>query len=684
MKTQVMTCRFCDRECAMVVTLDAQGRPVSLRPQHETGTVSCPTGLHALELMGNPRRVVHPLRRTGPRGSGKWETLSWEEALDWAAGKLRAALDRDGPESLLFIKGFNKPLQGAVFDRLANLLGVPNRLGAGNMCHQAQAQSFVDTFGFPADRRITSETRTVVLWGSNPSNTMRWVQRDIAAMKRSGGRLVVIDPLPTRMTQIADLWLPIRPGTDAALALGWMRLILTEGWEDRALLERWSSGLDEVRAACRPYTLEYTARLTGLPAEQIRLGAEWFARSGPAILYGGNALDHNWDSYQKGRCLAILLALAGQVDRPGAALHAAPASPRNPIRTSRLTCADRFTPAQRQQMAGWDEALLPSARQTSGQAMLRAIEAGRLKAGWVLGGDPVMMWADSRRVARVLSQLDFFMVQDFFLTPTARIADLVLPVATYLEYENVFFQPGGAVQYRPALVTGSNARSDMDIVNEMGNRLGLSADFWPDMEAFWDFLLEESGVTLDQLRTLGRLEGDGTPAVPVPRGYRETGFPTADGTIHLSIPALSGGSVPSYRPLPEPGGRYPDRCTNYKAPCFFHSAGRQMAGQRAAQPEPLAYVSADVAAREGLSDGDWARVATSTGSVRQRVQVRSDMARGTVALAIGWWEPEEPSLERALDYNCNNLTSDAALLGGEIQAFSCRGIPCRVEKFFGK
>ena len=270
------------------------------------------------------------------------------------------------------------------------------------------------------------------------------------------------------------------------------------------------------------------------------------------------------------------------------------------------------------------------------------------------------------------------------------LADAVLifasyVLANYLRFNYMrFFQPGGAVQYRPALVTGSGARSDMDIVNEIGNRLGLSADFWPDMEAFWDFLLEESGVTLDQLRTLGRLEGDGTPAVPVPRGYRETGFPTADGTIHLSIPDLSGGSVPSYRPLPEPDGRYPDRCTNYKAPCFFHSAGRQMAGQRAAQPEPLAYVSADVAAREGLSDGDWARVSTSTGSVRQRVQVRSDMARGTVALAIGWWEPEEPSLERALDYNCNNLTSDAALLGGEIQAFSCRGIPCRVEKFFGK
>ena len=683
MQIQTMTCRFCDRECHMAVSLDAAGRPAAIRPAHEEGTISCPTGLHALELMNHAQRVKHPMRRVGPRGSGQWEEISWDEAFDLAARELQKTLDQMGPEGLLFIKGFNKPLQSAVFDRLANLLGVPNRLGAGNMCHQAQAQSFVDTFGFPADRRITAETRTVVLWGSNPSNTMRWVQRDIAEMKRAGGRLVVVDPLPTRMTELADLWLPIRPGTDMALALGWMRLILEEGWEDADLLSRWASGLEDIRKACAPYTLEYTAALTGLAPAQIRQGAEWFACAKPGILFGGNALDHNWDSYQKGRCLAILLALTGNVDVPGAALHAAPPSGRNPIRTPRLTCADRFSAAQRERMWGWDRALLPTARQTSGQAMLQGIEAGKLRAGWVVGGDPVVMWADSRRTQSVLQSLDFLMVQDFFLTPTAQIADLVLPVATYLEYENLFFEGDGSIQYRPALVSGSDARSDMDIINEMGKRLGLADAFWPDMDGFWNFLLEGSGVTLEELRTTGRLEGDGTKRQPAPRGYRQCGFPTADGTIHLALPELeerSGGSVPRYRPLPAPDEAYPDRCTNYKSPFFFHSAGRQMPGQRTRQPDPVAYVSEDVAAREELREGDWARITTPTGETCQRVHIGPGMPAGTIALAIGWWDTDAAGERDVLAGNCNNLTSDRTLLGGEIQAFSCRGIPCRVTK----
>lgn len=685
MKEQSMTCRFCDRECHIKVSLDEAGQPVSVRPEHETGTVSCPTGLHVLELLRNPKRVTRPLRRVGPKGGGNWEEISWEEAYQIAAEGLGRVLREKGPEGLLLINGFHKPLQGAVFERFANVLGAPNRLGAGNMCHQAQSQSFVDTFGFRADRRITAETRTVVLWGSNPSNTMRWVQRDIAAMKRAGGKLIVVDPLPTRMTELADLWLPIRPGADLALALGWMNLILEEGWEDRELLEKWGSGLEEVRTACRPYTLEYTAASTGLPPEQIRQAGEWLACSKPGIIFGGNALDHNWDSYQKGRAIAILLALTGNVDQPGAAVL--PGLPADPVHSPRLTAADRMSPEQRRRMCGWDTALLDTARQTSGQEMLRGIEDGRLRAGWAMGADPVVMWADSCRTAQVLGKLDFFMVQDFFLTPTAQMADLVLPVATYLEYENVFFEADGAVQYRPALVTDTQAKSDMEIICGIAGRLGFQEEFWPDMERFWDFLLESRGITMAELRRVGRLGGGTVSVTPVSQGYREQGFPTEDRKIHLSLPRLREkgvDAVPVWRPLPGPDTVWPDLCTNYKSTGFFHSAGRQMPGQRALQPEPVAYVSADIAVREGLTDGDWVRVSTEVGEVRQSVRVLREMASGTISLSIGWWDPDAGTLEEGLAACCNNLTSDRKLLGREIQAFSCRGIPSRVEKISGK
>lgn len=677
-----LNCRFCDRACTLVAARDDRGRPVSLRPEHETGTIACPTGLNALELVRNPRRLTRPLLRAGARGAGKWLEITWEEAIALAARRLRETMDTHAPESLLLVSGFNKPLQGAAFARMANVLGAPNRLGAGNMCHQAQAQSFVDTFGFSGDRKITAETRTVLLWGSNPSNTMRWVQSDIAAMRRAGGRLVVIDPLPTRMTELADLWLPIRPGTDLALALGMMRVILSNGWEDRAFLKRCAEGLDEVRAAAEPYTLAHTAQITGLRQADIERAARWLACSRPGILFGGNALDHNFDSYQKGRALCLLLALTGNVDAAGAAVPAAPPCPGDPIRSGRLALQARFTPELKARQIGRRDPLLDSARQTSGQEMLKGVEAGLLRAGWVMGADPVVMWADSRRTARVLGRLDFLMVQDFFLTPTAQMADLVLPVATYLEYENVFFGSDGSLTYRPAVLHDYDVKSDMEIIGLIGTALGHRALFWRDMEGFWNQQLSAYGTNLSRLRAAGCIPGE-AGGRSAPAGYREKGFPTPTGKVRLCIPRLAeqgGDAVPVYRALPQPEERWPYRCTNYKSPCYFHSAGRQMAGQRAQQPDPIAFVSPDAARREGLADGDYITVSTPVGQVRQRCRIGVGMPEGTVALSAGWWLPEAESLEAALVPSCNNLASDAQWLGGEIQAFSVRGIPCGISR----
>lgn len=677
-----LNCRFCDRECTLVAARDGGGRPVSLRPEHEAGVISCPTGLHALELARNPRRLTRPLLRTGARGAGKWLEITWDEAISLAARRLGEALDSHGPDSLLFISGFNKPLQGAAFTRIANVLGAPNRLGAGNMCHQAQAQAFVDTFGFPGERSITPKTRTVFLWGSNPSNTMRWVHSDIAAMRRVGGRLVVVDPLPTRMTQLADLWLPIRPGTDLALALGMMQVILSYGWEDRYFLNHHAEGLDEVRTAAAPYTLERTAQITGLPETDIERAAKWLARSKPGVIFGGNALDHNFDSYQKGRALCLLLALTGNVDVEGAAVPAPPSHPGNPVRNGSLSLQKRFTPELKARQLGRREPLLDTARQTSGQEMLRGIESGQLRGGWVMGADPVVMWADCHRTARVLGQLDFLLVQDFFLTPTAQMADLVLPVATYLEYENVFFRGDGGLTYRPAVLTDYDVKSDMEIIGRIGSALGYGQQFWHDMDDFWNQQLTGYGTTLAQLRETGGLPGT-LPARAEPAGYRSTGFPTPTGKVRLSIPRLGekgADAVPAYRDLPQPSEDWPYRCTNYKPSCYFHSAGRQIAEQRVQQPDPIAYVSPDTVRREGLSDGDWITVSTPVGQARQRCRVGMGMPEGTVALSIGWWYPEADTLEEALEPSCNNLASDAVLLGGEIQAFSVRGIPCRISR----
>ncbi len=679
MKTVVVPCRFCDHECPMEVSTDAGGFPRKLRPLRAKEGFWCPTGMNALEILHHPQRLRQPMKRAGEKGEGKWQPVGWEEALEAMAARFSAALQEHGAESLLTIGGFNKPFSALMQGRFSNVLGIVNRAAAGNMCHFARSQSAVDTFGFPVKNQARPETKTIFLWGYHPRSTLRWDDCSLQTALKNGTKLVLVDPRAGRYGAQASIWLALRPGADLALALGMLRVIFENGWQDKELLSRHAAGLETLLAQIEPYTLQYTAALTGLAPAQIEEATRLLACEKPGIIWAGNALDHNTDGYQKGQAIAALLAVTGKIDVVGGALPPPLADGKNPFTTRALTLAERFTPAMKARRLGASGAVHPAFSGVSGQAVVASLlEGGPLKAAYVAGGNPAVMWADPEATAQALKKLDFMVVADYFLTPTAQLADLVLPVASYLETESVAVAPDGSVHYSPRLSGPPWAKSDMEILNSLANAMGYQAAFWPDMEAFWDEFLLPYGITLAELKKVGSLPAGQAVQKPGPRQLRETGFPTKDGKLHLALTleALQNETPPE----PLPGQGWPYLCTCHKDASFFHSAGRQVPAQRKKQPGPVAFLGEELAHTLGLLEGDWVRVSTEEGWAEQQVKLEKGMAGGTIALASGWWYPEEGLGPLVQTANVNRLSSRHKKQGHSIPAFSCRGLPCQIEK----
>ena len=679
---QKTVCRFCDHECPVTVELAPDGEPVRLHHERAAEGFFCPGGVNALEMMHSPARIKTPLiAQRHEDGTRTFHPATWEEALDLTASRLLETAERFGPESIMAVSGFNKPLHRAAFQRFCNVTGIINRVGSGNMCHMVQNLGITHTFGTGLKPNVNKETRTIVLWGLNPANTMRWDSRTLLDGVKGGARLVLVDPLPGIYADKADVWLPLIPGTDLALLLSLIHVIVDEGWYDREFVEKYTLGLEEICAAAQPYTPEYAGSICGLEPDVIRRAARQIADS-PTAFFCGNALHHNQDCYQKCRAIAILMALTGNADRAGAMLPPPPPSPRSAIADGRLHRADAFPEQWHSRRLGCGKYTLKEYRMVSGQEAVQAIQDGVIRAGYVHAGDPVLQWADSKATARALGSMDFLAVSDFLMTPTARQADVIFPAATYLEYESLVIDEQENLRYSPRLSKQYDVLPDFEILRRLAERMGKGEDFWPDAEAYWDAVAQPYGLTFDEVRHQGYVETPYQPESPRVRNYQKEGFPTDDGKIHLALSARSDGPdpVPVYAPLEGDWENYPLHATTYKPGPFFGGAGQTTRTQLAMQPDPICYLSAATADRYGIQDGSNIRISTPTGSCVQRVCVLPRMAADTVALANARWNSETENWERQLSACANNLSSMEQNTGRDIPAFATRGIPCRIEK----
>ncbi len=644
----------------------------------------CPKGLASAERLSHPDRLTQPLQRVGKRGSGKWEKISWEKAIDTISDNLCRIREENGAKAVAFCQGMPKGLEHFVLIRLANIFGSPNLVACQDVCHAPREIGGSHTCGFYPVADFHHKSDLVVLWGSNvtATNEEGEIGSLLVEQLRQGTRLMVIDPARTPLAERADYWLQLRPGTDNALALAFLNVIISEKLYDTDFVQQWTIGYDELAIHIRQYSPEKMAPITGVPAPAIRESARAYALAQPAAIQWGNPIEQNINTFDTVRALVCLMAICGNLEIPGGNIQAN----EPPILSlGKFVRADRI-PSKRKEMLHAHHHTIPRMMTVPPayfrQAVLEEIPYA-VKGAYMQCTNPLLAYADSQQTYDALMKLDFFAVADIFMTPTACLADIVLPVATHFEFNDIghYGLGHGYVLARPGIVDPpEQCWPDIKILNELGRAM-TPKELWHDnWEAFLEDLLAPAGLSYADFVKQGILKGDDQF-----KKYSHSGFRTPSGKVELvlstaqkfNLPAL-----PAFNGPPEPENTaYPLLLTGAKDPHYMHSSYRWVATLRQKSPRPMVSMHPETAAPHNIQGNDEVIIETPTGAITQFARLTETIKPGIVYAAYGWWFPEG-RCEQQYEWkksNFNILTS-TRVLGKEFGTPNMKGLRCRIRK----
>lgn len=671
-------CQLCSGNCGLNLHV-ADGRLVKVSGIEDhpvnRGRI-CPKAPAIPDLIYSPERLRQPLKKDG---SG-WKEITWDAALDTIVQRLTRVRQESGPESLAVVFGMSFLTQGIagieLIRRFTDVYGTPNVFSVDSMCYRSRLIGYLLTAGkfYVAD---PENANCIVLWGNNPEASCPPVAWRISAAVKRGAKLVVIDPRRIPMAEKADLFLQPRPGTDGALALALMNVIIAEKLYDRDFVSRWTSGFAELERHVAGFTPEKAEGITGAPARDIRAAARLLASVRPAcIVQGTNTLDLQPSGVQNSRSVAILQTLTGNLDIPGGFIS----PPRLPMRSLRLPHLVSAPPLGLDRFPLFYEVMGRTFGECQGMLLPDAIIEEKpysIKAMVVSASNPLLTWPESPKVRRALEKLDFLVVMDMFLTETAQMADLVLPAASFAERMNIVdmfrILPGlPYVQLRQPAVRVGECRSDLDFWLELARRMGYQEHFpWKGLEATFDYMLEPAGLSVARLREHPEGLYYGQTKY---RDYEDRGFRTPSGKVELCVAKLGDhGALPLHREPSESPVSSPELAATFplvlttgaRSLAYLHSQYHGIARLRKLSPEPVAEVNPETAAQSGLADGDMAYLETARGRIRVKVKATDAIKPGVVQMSHGWAEA-----------NVNLLTSlkpgDPITGNPELKALLCR------------
>lgn len=679
------TCGICQIGCGVLATVtDGQVTQVTGDPDHPLNKgILCPKGLASLEYLYNPQRIRKPMRRTGKRGEGKWQNISWEEAIDFTAKSLIKARDTYGPEAIAFMRGAAKGVQDELFARFANLVGSPNFLSMGYVCFIPRRNASILTYGHSPIPDFDHPPKTIILWGENTSETLFHVNIRILKAQKKGSKLIVIDPVKTDDARRSDHWLRIKPGTDLALALGLIHVIIKEGLYDKLFVERFTVGFDLLRESINTYTPRLVETITTVPADMILQVARLYAQEKPSVIQWGNGIDQSTDNVQTARAMCILRAITGNLGIPGGEIEWAEPSilPRG---SSAFSLHEKIDAETRQKRLTGEARLLPNAFYALQQSVLDAMITGKphpVRAGYVQGSNPLLSYPNARKTYDALTGLDFLAVSDMFLTPTATLADVVFPSVMYLEFDSIVAPPYSfpvvSVQQRVTRIP--DARSDFEILKDLAVSMGYGDNFWNTEEECLDTILKPVGITFHDFRSIGIMEGTKDHG-----RYERNGFATPSGKVELYSERLEKWGfdpLPVYKkPTKDTDPAFPLILTTMKRAPYRHSGGKQIPSLRKLHPEPTTRINPDTGKRHGIEDSSWIIIETILGKITQKAAFDPDIDPGIVCSDYGWWNPEASgsTLFGWQDSNINIIINDGPFAGREMGTPQLRGIPCRI------
>jgi anaerobic selenocysteine-containing dehydrogenase len=708
-KTEIVksVCGLCGGNCGVLITLEA-GKPVKIKGDPESppnrGSL-CKIGLASLEYLDHPDRLKHPLKRVGGRGEGNWQQISWDEAFGLAADALNKVKQEYGPQAVAMVHGSAKGQMDTHLVRLANAFGTPNVVCSDHVCHVPRMLATEFTFGFLPDGEFEPPPACVMVWGANIAATRFNVYRNFLKAVEKGARVIAIDPLQTGIAKTADLWLQVRPGSDLALALGMIKIIIDEQLYDKEFVNKWTVGFEKLETHVQDYPPERVAEITWVPADSIVKAARWYATHKPSHIEWGNALDQQLNSFQAGRAISILMALTGNLGVVGGEIETLGSGFRDgdPNREGsqigvrgrwsyELELRDTLSRDDRKKKV--DPNLLPDFRYVLPQSVVRSILEEHpypIRAMFVQASNPLSCWPNIQKVYQSFRKLDFLAVSDMFMTPTAAMADIVFPVASYLEFDGIQVNaPGTIAQFQQKVAQIGECRSDYEIINDLAKKLGLGGYFWDNMDDFWDAILKPTGLTFDEFKKVSPFTGK--KKVRQYKQYEETGFRTPSGKVELyskELEELGFDPLPTYHEPPETpysdpelAKEYPLLCTTWKLEVYRHSGGRQIPSLRHLHPDPVVILHPETASKLGIKEGEWVSIETKRGKIRQKADLSAGVDRRVVVVDHAWWFPErdETDLFRYADSNYNVLTNDKPPFNNEVGSFTIRGLACKVSK----
>lgn len=622
----------------------------------------CAKGHAAPQWVYSADRLMHPLKRSGKKGAGIFEKISWDAAIDHIATVLARQKETYGPESLAILS----PAKRSYSDYLHRFLtahGSPN-YGHSGICYMQREFAYSYTVGdFPRPDYARSDL--VIYWGRQPiySGPVARPARAFLSAKQRGAKIIAIKPSVEPDVGLADIWVPVRPGTDAALSLAMLHVIIAEDLIDHDFVDNWCYGFNRLKAHVRKFDPEWAENISGVPAAQIKDVARLYATTPRAAIDLGNGVEHTPSANDAIRAVAILMAITGHLDRPGGNIFSMPpkASPKN------ILLKDRYTPELVKKLVGpeFPIAFQPFLEGPT-SAYYRILESVLTEKPYPVraviapGTQASVSTRGTKNVLAALQKLDFFVVVDVARTADMPYADIVMPVATSYEVNHPFqMVPGWLMATNRVIDPIGPTKSIFQFFLDLANAMGYGDDFWGgNIAAAMDDQLEPLGLDMKALRR----KQNGVTFNSGPPVYEK--FKTVFNRRSESLdrqPYLPQGKValfnttfekagftplPEWREPPESLSATPELTEEYPlilsdyhtSKNFSASWQRNVPHLREIQPEPALHIHPEAAKARQIENNDRVKVTSPHGWMKVRAEIYPGIRPDTVMILHGWWQ----------------------------------------------
>ena len=627
----------------------------------------CPKAHAAPQWVYSKDRLIHPLKRIGKKGEGKFENIGWDEAVAFIAETLKRQKDEFGPESLAVLSPAFRSYND-YFRRLLGVHGSPN-YGHSGICAMQRAFAFTYTFADWPGVDI-EKSDMIIYWGRQPIYSAPAMEgaKSLIRAKERGAKIIAVKPSVEPDVGMADVWVPIRPGTDAALALAMLYVVVNEDLIDKEFVDRWCYGYEQLKAHVQKYPPSWAEGITGIPVEQIVDLAKTYAKTERACIDLGNGVEHTPSSSDTIRAVAILIAITGHLDRPGGNILGGRFGDPS---TMPMPKSATFPGPYTQEMI--DKLVRPEFPKVF-QPFLEGLtstyygifdniltgEPYSVRAVIAPGTQPSVSTRGSKNVVEALKKLEFYVVADVTRTADMAYADVVIPLATPYETDHPFEARGAWIMARRKVIEPlGDFKSMYQFVLDLAVEMGYGKDFWNgSMVDSMNDQLQPFKMTIDELMT----HPTGIIYDVLPKSYEKY-----ERFFTRRSPRLSGahflphGKVEIYNtsfeesgfnPLPEwreppesvtgtPAllGKYPLIFSDYHtSKCYSASWQRNIPFLREIDPYPVLHIHPDTASERGIEHGDWVIVESPHGWMKVKAEIYPGIRPDTVMMLHGWWQ----------------------------------------------